>query len=118
MHTVISAFPRGKRIVSQAPINSSDPFEIPPAPSLGTGSTLLTCPVPTCPLVLKGGTPRRYLKRHLNHPGLHGRTGDERDVWVNLHKMEHERFLAAPGSTPSHSPNPKEALEVNLADTC
>ena len=60
--------------------------------------------------------PNRYLKRHLKHPGLHGRTGDEKEVWLNLHKMEHERLLAALGSTPSHKTSSKEVLEVDQAN--
>ncbi|PUU72547.1 hypothetical protein B9Z19DRAFT_1137298 [Tuber borchii] len=55
----------------------------------------LTCPVSNCSLVFTGRTPQRYLSRHLKHPGMHGRTGGEKAVWLNLHKIEHERFIAA-----------------------
>jgi len=115
IHTGISSIPQDKHTISQAPVTSSDPLEAPPCSLGNTGRPPPACPVPTCPVVFKEGTPHRYLKRDLNHPGLHGRTGDKREAWVNLHKMEHERFLAALGSTPSHSPNPKEVLEVNQA---
>ena len=60
--------------------------------------------------------PHRYLKRHLKHPGLYGRTGDDKEAWLKLHKMEHERLLAALGSTPSYNISPKEVLEVGQAN--
>ena len=60
--------------------------------------------------------PHRYLKRHLKHPGLYGRTGDEKEAWLNYHKMEYEQLLATLGSTPSHNNSPKKALEVYQAN--
>ena len=60
--------------------------------------------------------PHRYLRRHLKYPGLYGRTGQEKKVWLNLHKTEHERLLATLGLAPFHNPNPNEVLEVNRAD--
>ncbi|KAG0129187.1 hypothetical protein HOY82DRAFT_652526 [Tuber indicum] len=60
----------------------------------------LTCPVPSCPLVFKGEMPHGYLWRHLKRPGIHGRTGGEKDTWLQLHKVEHDRLLAA-GITPA-----------------
>ncbi|KAG0129186.1 hypothetical protein HOY82DRAFT_540917 [Tuber indicum] len=60
----------------------------------------LTCPVPSCPLVFKGEMPHGYLWRHLKRPGIHGRTGGEKDTWLQLHRIEHDRLLAA-GITPA-----------------
>lgn len=60
----------------------------------------LTCPVSNCALVFTGRTPQRYLSRHLKHPGMHGRTGGEKAVWLSLHKIEHERLTAAHGTSP------------------
>ena len=100
----------------QAPVISSGPLEASSPSVPNTGPSPLACPVPAYSLVLKGEAPQRYLKRHLKHPGFHGRTGDEKEAWLNLHKMEYERLLAALGSTPSHSPNSKEVPEVNQAD--
>ncbi|PUU81131.1 hypothetical protein B9Z19DRAFT_654024 [Tuber borchii] len=34
------------------------------------------------------------LWRHLKLPRVDGRTGDEKDAWENLHKIELERLLA------------------------
>ncbi|KAG0641793.1 hypothetical protein HOY80DRAFT_1134984 [Tuber brumale] len=50
----------------------------------------LTCPVPSCPLVLKGEMPHGYLWRHLKSPGIYSRTGDEKDAWLHLHKIEYD----------------------------
>ena len=114
--TAASSLSQGKRIIPQAPITS---FGVPCESSTlaNTGPSPLACPVPSCLLVLKGQAPHRYLKRHLKCPGLHGRTGNEKEAWLKLHNMEYERLLAALGSTPlPQSPNPKEALGANQAD--
>ncbi|KAG0135489.1 hypothetical protein HOY82DRAFT_536663 [Tuber indicum] len=54
----------------------------------------LSCPVSVCSLVFKGQMPQGYLWRHLNHPGIYGRTGSEKDTWLHLHKVELDRLLA------------------------
>ncbi|KAG0633642.1 hypothetical protein HOY80DRAFT_1063040 [Tuber brumale] len=54
----------------------------------------LACPVSVCSLVFKGEMPHGYLWRHLNHPGIHGRTGEEKEAWLHLHKIERDRLLA------------------------
>ncbi|PUU83362.1 hypothetical protein B9Z19DRAFT_1189704, partial [Tuber borchii] len=58
------------------------------------GPPMLTCPVLCCSLVFKGEMPHGYLWRHLKRPGAHGRTGEEKAAWENLHKIEHDRLLA------------------------
>ena len=94
-----------KRIFPQASSSSPDPLKAPlsstPAGLSNTCPPGLACPVPSCLLILKGERPHRYLRRHLNHPGLYGRTGQEKEVWINLHKREYERLLATLGLTPS-----------------
>ena len=91
----------GKRvIIPQAPSCSFDSLEALPSALADSSLPPLACPVSGCLLAFKGEMPHRYLKRHLKHPGLYGRTGHEKEVWLNLHKMEHERLLAALGSTP------------------
>ncbi|PUU82330.1 hypothetical protein B9Z19DRAFT_1061935 [Tuber borchii] len=77
--TAVSFLSQGQRIIPQAPITS---FGVPcESPTLAnTGPSPLACPVPSCLLVLKGQAPHRYLKRHLKCPGLHGRTGNEKEV--------------------------------------
>ncbi|PWW74260.1 hypothetical protein C7212DRAFT_365277 [Tuber magnatum] len=70
-----------------------------PAPT-NPGPPALTCPVPGCPLVLKGRMRRGYLWRHLKRPGTHKRTGDEKAAWLHLHKIEHDRLVAAGSITP------------------
>ncbi|PUU72602.1 hypothetical protein B9Z19DRAFT_647528 [Tuber borchii] len=87
----------GKRIIPKEPI-CSNPFQAPPLSSKCRPISA-ACPVPSCLFVLKGETPHWYFKRHLKYPGLHGRTGDEKEAWLNLHKIEHERLLATLGST-------------------
>ncbi|KAG0129181.1 hypothetical protein HOY82DRAFT_652510 [Tuber indicum] len=62
-------------------------------PADGTQS-VVTCPVPSCPLVFKGEMSHGYLWRHLKRPGIHGRTGDEKDTWLQLHKIEHDLLVA------------------------
>ncbi|PUU72821.1 hypothetical protein B9Z19DRAFT_1136612 [Tuber borchii] len=112
-----SSSPSGKRvIILQAPSSSSDSLEARFSALANTGRSPLACPVSGCLLILKGEMPHRYLERHLKHLGLHGRTGDEKETWLNLHKMEYERLLAALGSSPSHNTGPKEVLEVDQAD--
>ena len=37
--------------------------------------------------------PHRSLRKHLNNPRGDGRTGDEKDAWGNLHKIELDRLL-------------------------
>ncbi|CUS14192.1 unnamed protein product [Tuber aestivum] len=54
----------------------------------------IACPVSVCPLVFKGEMGDGYLWRHLKRPGIHGRTGDEKAAWLNLHKIEHDRLVA------------------------
>ncbi|PUU74413.1 hypothetical protein B9Z19DRAFT_1196254 [Tuber borchii] len=103
-------------IIPQAPSSTFDSLEALPSALADTSPPPLACPVSGCLLILKGEMPHRYLKRHLKHPGLHGRTGDEREIWLNLHKMEYERLLAALGSTPSHSTSLEEVLEVDQAN--
>ena len=96
-----------RRIFPRAPSSSSDPLKTPPSSiPANTCPPGLVCPVPSCPLFLKGETHHRYLRRHLNHPGLYGRTGQEKEVWINLHKAEHERLLATLGLALFHNPNP------------
>ncbi|PUU83359.1 hypothetical protein B9Z19DRAFT_1061050 [Tuber borchii] len=87
-----------------------------PIPTRISSSEGLACPIPSCPLVLKGETPHRYLRRHLKYPRLHGRTGQEKEAWLNLHEIEHERLLATLGLTPFHNPNPKEVRKVSQTD--
>ncbi|KAG0633641.1 hypothetical protein HOY80DRAFT_603555 [Tuber brumale] len=53
----------------------------------------LACPVPVCSLVFKGEMPDGYRWRHLNNPGIRGRTGGEKDAWLHLHKIERDRLL-------------------------
>ncbi|KAG0644643.1 hypothetical protein HOY80DRAFT_1110386 [Tuber brumale] len=67
----------------------SDPSPAKPKP------LALACPVPGCPLVFKGEKPHGYLKRHLKRPGVYMRTGDLRATWISLHKIEHDRLVAA-----------------------
>ncbi|PUU83364.1 hypothetical protein B9Z19DRAFT_1119436 [Tuber borchii] len=88
--------------------SSEDENGIPqnPTPSLNGSRTLhdtspsnpgpptLACPVLGCSLVFKGEMPHGYLWRHLKRPGAHGRTGEEKAIWENLHKIEHNRLLA------------------------
>ncbi|PUU72861.1 hypothetical protein B9Z19DRAFT_1136520 [Tuber borchii] len=114
---ISSSSSEGKRIIiPQAPSSSFDSLEALPSALADTCPPPLACPVSGCLLVLKGEMPHRYLKRHPKYPGLHGRMGDEREAWLNLHKMEHEKFLAALGSTPSHNTSPKEVPEVGQAN--
>ncbi|KAG0135492.1 hypothetical protein HOY82DRAFT_536668 [Tuber indicum] len=54
----------------------------------------IVCPVSVCSLVFEGESPDGYLWRHLRRPGIHGRTGDEKAIWLQLHKIEHGRLLA------------------------
>ncbi|PUU84249.1 hypothetical protein B9Z19DRAFT_1118131 [Tuber borchii] len=114
---ISSSSSKGKRIIiPQAPCSSFDSLEALPSALADTSPPPLACPVSGCLLVLRGEMPHRYLKRHLKYPGLHGRTGDKKEAWLNLHKMEHERFLAALGSTPSLNTSPKEVPEVGQAN--
>ena len=108
----ISSSSEGKRITAKGPIFSSNPLQAPPSALGNAGPSPLACPVPSCLFVLKGETPHWYFKRHLKYPGLHGRMGDEKEAWLNLHKIEHQRLLASLGST---SP-PTKVLEVNQAE--
>src|SRR5437588_12464918 len=71
--------------LSNVPPDSTPAYAEPPA---------LTCPVPSCSLVFKGKSPHGYLLRHLRHPGIHRRTGDEKDSWLQLHKIEHDQLVA------------------------
>lgn len=88
----------GKIIISGAHVSSPGPFKAqPPSTPADTCSQGLASPTSIFPLVLKGETPHRYLKRHLEHPGLHGPTNQEKQVWLNLHKIEHERLLTTLG---------------------
>ncbi|PUU83371.1 hypothetical protein B9Z19DRAFT_1119451 [Tuber borchii] len=83
----------GNEIVSQTPTppNLSKAFhDTTPDP----GAPTLACPVSSCSLVFKGDIAHGYLWRHLKRPGIHGRTGDEKIIWLNLHKTEHDRLLA------------------------
>ena len=66
---------------------------------LNSRPATLVCPVPGCSLVFKGETPHGYLWRHLRHPGVRGRTGDQKAAWENLHKIQHDRLLATRGTT-------------------
>ncbi|PUU83366.1 hypothetical protein B9Z19DRAFT_1144587 [Tuber borchii] len=61
-------------------------------PNLGLPT--LECPVFGCSLVFSGKMPYGYLWRHLKHPGIRGRTGDEKNAWLDLHRIEHDRLLA------------------------
>ena len=88
----------GKRIISRAPVSSPGPFKAQlPSTSADTCSQGLASPAPICPLVLKGETSHRCLKKHLKLPGLDGPKDLEKEVWLNLHKVEHERLLTTLG---------------------
>ncbi|KAG0129184.1 hypothetical protein HOY82DRAFT_611047 [Tuber indicum] len=69
-------------------------------PTDGTLS-VVTCPVPSCPLAFKGEMSHGYLWRHLGNPATHGRTGGEKGTWLQLHRTERDQLVAA-GITPEH----------------
>ncbi|KAG0135478.1 hypothetical protein HOY82DRAFT_600275 [Tuber indicum] len=87
---------KNERVARQSPISSLDPANAPHASDpADTSPSRLACPVSSCSAVFKGEMPHRHFWRHLKHPDLCGLIGDEEVAWVNLHKTEHERFLAA-----------------------
>ncbi|PWW73247.1 hypothetical protein C7212DRAFT_346977 [Tuber magnatum] len=95
------------------PQNPTFPSYLPialPVPT-HTNTPTLPCPVPSCALVFDGKTPYGYLWRHLRRPGTYRRTGEERDAWLHLHKIEHDRLIAA-GITPAQ--RKREANRVGV----
>ena len=58
--------------------------------------------------------PHGYLWRHLKRPGAHGRTGEEKATWENLHKIEHDRLLATRGMTPLSANSLQSTNEFNI----
>ncbi|KAG0129182.1 hypothetical protein HOY82DRAFT_652511 [Tuber indicum] len=85
----------------QNPISSPNLSKtLPDSGVANAGPPPLTCPVLGCPLVFKGEMSHGYLWRHLKRPGIQGRTGDEKDAWLQLHKIEHDRLVAT-GITPA-----------------
>ncbi|PUU72822.1 hypothetical protein B9Z19DRAFT_1136613 [Tuber borchii] len=107
--------PEGEIIaIPQAPRASFDFLEVLPSALANTSPPPLTCPASGCPLILKGEMPHRYLKRHLKHPGLYGRTGDEKETWLNLHKIEYERLLAALEDNKAEEEKQSRAAEFEL----
>lgn len=70
------------------------------------GTPALACPVLVCSLVFKGEMPHGYLWRHLKRPGVHGRIGEEKATWENLHKIEYDRLLVTRGMTPLSANSP------------
>ncbi|KAG0642363.1 hypothetical protein HOY80DRAFT_998610 [Tuber brumale] len=71
-----------------------------PRASADTSPSPLVCPVPRCQSVFEGVTSHLDFCRHLKCPDLYGRAGYEKVAWLNLHRGEHERCLAALGPTP------------------
>ena len=61
---------------------------------LSLGKLTLACLVSGCSLVFKGEIALGYLWRHFKRPGIHRCAGGEKTAWLNLHKIEHDRFLA------------------------
>ncbi|KAG0129180.1 hypothetical protein HOY82DRAFT_652508 [Tuber indicum] len=93
--TTTSTSSSNEHTIPKNPTSSSSLSQTFPdsTPADGTQS-VVTCPVPSCPLAFKGEMPHGYLWRHLKRPGIHGRTGDEKDTWLQLHKVEHDRLVA------------------------
>ena len=84
-----------EKIIRQIPNPSSILLEaLPDSAHVNPRSDTLSCPVLGCSLVFKGKMSHGYLWRHLGRPGVRGLTGDEKAVWQNLHRVEHDRLLA------------------------
>ncbi|KAG0633643.1 hypothetical protein HOY80DRAFT_1026243 [Tuber brumale] len=94
--TATTSCPEGERSHPQNP-NPSSSFvkALPDSTPTNPMPPTLACPVSVCSLVFKGDMPDGYLWRHLNHPGIHGRTGHEKDAWLHLHKIERDRLLVS-----------------------
>ncbi|KAG0638351.1 hypothetical protein HOY80DRAFT_1078746 [Tuber brumale] len=90
----------------------SDPSPADPRP------LALACPVLGCPLLFRGEKPHGYLKRHLKRPGVYKRAGDQRATWIHLHKIEHDRLVAAGITSAKREPeaNSMEAQKVARLD--
>ncbi|KAG0135491.1 hypothetical protein HOY82DRAFT_536667 [Tuber indicum] len=116
--TPTASYAAGRRLHPRS-LNPSSNFLGVLADSIPTSPTpsTLSCPVSVCSLVFKGGMPHGYLWRHLNRPGVRGRTGDEKDVWLHLHKIQRDRLLATRSitSTPfrKHEANRVKAEKVS-----
>ncbi|KAG0642364.1 hypothetical protein HOY80DRAFT_1036957 [Tuber brumale] len=65
-----------------------------PSSPTDTGPFPLTCPVSSCKLVFEGEMTHLDFCKHLQNPDL-GRVDYEKVTWLNLHRREHERCLAA-----------------------
>ncbi|KAG0641798.1 hypothetical protein HOY80DRAFT_1038334 [Tuber brumale] len=99
--TTSSASSENENTILQNPISSSNLSKtLSDSAPANAGLPVLTCPVSSCTLVFKGEMSHGYLWRHLKHPGIYNRTGDEKDAWLQLHKIEHDRLVAT-GLTPA-----------------
>ncbi|KAG0634724.1 hypothetical protein HOY80DRAFT_1140467, partial [Tuber brumale] len=90
------SFKNGKTVRETPNSSPNFPHTLPnPALEQKPGPPALVCPVPNCPSVFKGERSRGYLWRHLKRPRISRRTGGERSAWLHLHKIEHDRLVAA-----------------------
>lgn len=88
-------YSKGEKIIRKIPNPSSILLEtLPDSAHVNPRSDTLSCPVFGCTLVFKGKMSHGYLWRHLGRPGVRGLTSDEKAVWHNLHRIEHDRLLA------------------------
>ncbi|KAG0135477.1 hypothetical protein HOY82DRAFT_600274 [Tuber indicum] len=80
----------------QTPISSPNHSNAPPrGDSDNTFPSRLACPVSSCQAVFRGEMAHRHFWRHLKNPEISSLEGGEEVIWLNLHKVEHERFLSA-----------------------
>ncbi|KAG0135476.1 hypothetical protein HOY82DRAFT_600273 [Tuber indicum] len=81
----------------QTPISSPNHSNAPPPTSdyADTCASRLACPVSSCQAVFRGEMAHRHFWRHLKNPEISSLEGGEEVIWLNLHKVEHERFLSA-----------------------
>ncbi|CUS14194.1 unnamed protein product [Tuber aestivum] len=105
-----------KDAIMQIPTSLSGPLQV-PSDRIATDilPRSFSCPVPSCSSVLAGKVPQRSLMRHLRQPGLGRRIGEEKTVWVNLHKIEHDKLIATRAKAAKSKSRKKKLEEQKIS---